>query len=55
MQNGAFIITIELLKIRATNDRFRCRDFYDFGMIMKEFKLDLSTIVELIKRKEIHH
>jgi hypothetical protein len=35
------------------NDRFRYRDFYDFGMIMKEFKLDLAAIVELMKRKEI--
>lgn len=40
-------------KIRAMNDRFRYRDFYDFGMIMKAFKFDLSIIVELIKRKEI--
>ena len=32
---------------------------YDFGMIMKEFKFDLSAIMELLKRKEIrkpyHH
>lgn len=40
-------------KIRAMNERFRYRDFYDFGMIMKEFKFDLSTIVELLKRKEL--
>lgn len=40
-------------KIRAMNDRFRYRDFYDFGMIVKEFKFDLSAIVELLKRKEI--
>jgi len=40
-------------KIRAMNERFRYRDFYDFGMIMKEFKFDLSAIVELLSRKEI--
>jgi predicted nucleotidyltransferase component of viral defense system len=40
-------------KIRAMNERFRYRDFYDFGMIMREFKFDLSTIVELLKRKEL--
>ncbi len=40
-------------KIRAMNDRYRYRDFYDFGMIMKEFKFDLSAIVELLRRKEI--
>jgi len=40
-------------KIRAMNDRYRYRDFYDFGMIMKKFNLDLPAIVELMKRKEI--
>jgi predicted nucleotidyltransferase component of viral defense system len=40
-------------KIRAMNDRFRYRDFYDFGMIMKKYKFDLSAIMELLKRKEI--
>jgi predicted nucleotidyltransferase component of viral defense system len=40
-------------KIRAMNERFRYRDFYDFGMIMKAFTFDLSAIVELLKRKEL--
>jgi predicted nucleotidyltransferase component of viral defense system len=40
-------------KIRAMNERYRYRDFYDFGMMMREFKFDLDEIVELLYRKEL--
>lgn len=40
-------------KIRATSDRARYRDFYDLFQILKNFKINLKEIVELIKRKEV--
>jgi uncharacterized protein len=40
-------------KIRAMNERFRYRDFYDFGMIMKTSKLDLQEVFDLLKQKEL--
>lgn len=40
-------------KIRATSDRARYRDFYDLFQILKNYKIDLKEIVELIKQKEV--
>jgi predicted nucleotidyltransferase component of viral defense system len=40
-------------KIRATSDRARYRDFYDLFQILKNFKIDLKEIIELIKQKEV--
>jgi predicted nucleotidyltransferase component of viral defense system len=40
-------------KIRAMNDRVKYRDFYDFTMILKSIKPDLSEVYNLIGRKEI--
>ena len=40
-------------KIRAMNERYRYRDFYDFGMIMREFNFNLSEIVDLLHNKEL--
>lgn len=40
-------------KIRATSDRARYRDFYDLFQILKNFKIDLKEIIELVKKKEI--
>lgn len=40
-------------KIRATSDRARYRDFYDLFQIFKNFELDLSEVLEIIKQKEI--
>lgn len=40
-------------KIRAMNERYRYRDFYDFGMIMRKFNFNLSEIVDLLRTKEL--
>ena len=40
-------------KIRAMNDRYRYRDFYDFCLIMRQLKPDLSKIYDLVKQKEV--
>lgn len=40
-------------KLRAMSDRARYRDFYDLFQILKNFKIDLEEIVELIKQKEV--
>jgi len=40
-------------KIRAMSDRARYRDFYDFTMILKNIKIDLNEILELVACKEI--
>lgn len=40
-------------KIRAISDRARYRDFYDLFQILKNYKIDLKEIVELIKQKEV--
>ncbi|MEI7621032.1 MAG: nucleotidyl transferase AbiEii/AbiGii toxin family protein [Candidatus Moraniibacteriota bacterium] len=40
-------------KIRASSERVRYRDFYDLFQIIKNFKIDLKEIVELIKQKEV--
>ncbi|MCX5692628.1 MAG: nucleotidyl transferase AbiEii/AbiGii toxin family protein [Candidatus Omnitrophica bacterium] len=40
-------------KIRATSDRARYRDFYDLFSVLKDFKLNIQEIIELIKQKEI--
>ncbi len=40
-------------KLRATSDRARYRDFYDLFQILKNHKIDLKEVVELIKQKEV--
>lgn len=40
-------------KIRAMNDRIRYRDFYDFTMIMKDLKVDIEEVINLVKLKEV--
>lgn len=40
-------------KLRALSDRARYRDFYDLFQILKNFKMDLQEIIELIKQKEV--
>ena len=40
-------------KLRAASDRARYRDFYDLFQILKNFKIDLKEIVELVKQKEV--
>lgn len=40
-------------KIRACNDRFRYRDFYDLYMIVDQLKIDTKAIKSLIPKKEI--
>ena len=40
-------------KIRAASGRSRYRDFYDLFFIIKEIKLDLDEIFQLIQKKEI--
>lgn len=40
-------------KIRATSDRARYRDFYDLFSVLRDFKLNIQEIIELIKQKEI--
>lgn len=40
-------------KMRAMSDRARYRDFYDLFQILKNFKIDLKEIFELVKQKEI--
>jgi predicted nucleotidyltransferase component of viral defense system len=39
-------------KIRAMNERYRYRDFYDFGMILKNINIDLAEVVNLLNQKE---
>jgi len=40
-------------KIRAANDRFRYRDFYDLYMLTNKYGIDLSESIEIISKKEI--
>jgi predicted nucleotidyltransferase component of viral defense system len=40
-------------KLRAVSDRARYRDFYDLFQILKNFKIDLQEIIELVKQKEV--
>lgn len=40
-------------KIRAMSDRVRYRDFYDFAMIVKKLSINLSEILDLVRKKEI--
>ena len=40
-------------KIRAMNDRIRYRDFYDFVMIVKKLKINLTEVVGLVRQKEV--
>jgi len=40
-------------KIRATNDRFRYRDFYDLYMLSNKYAIDLAESVKIISKKEI--
>lgn len=40
-------------KIRACNDRFRYRDFYDLYMLVDKLELETKEAIELIAKKEI--
>ncbi|HAJ95937.1 MAG TPA: hypothetical protein DCP02_06865 [Actinobacteria bacterium] len=40
-------------KIRAANDRFRYRDFYDLYMLVNKYGIDLSESIKIISKKEI--
>lgn len=40
-------------KIRAMNDRVRYRDFYDFVIIVKKLSINLSEVLDLVRKKEI--
>ncbi|MBI9047007.1 MAG: nucleotidyl transferase AbiEii/AbiGii toxin family protein [Anaerolineaceae bacterium] len=40
-------------KIRATTQRARYRDFYDFYFLVKELKINWMKAVDLLKQKEI--
>jgi len=39
-------------KIRAVNERSRYRDFYDLFLLIKNFKFNMSEIMDLVRRKE---
>ena len=39
-------------KIRAMNERFRYRDFYDFSMILEHHTIDLHDVLNLLNQKE---
>lgn len=40
-------------KIRAMNDRYRYRDFYDFYLIMQRIHPNLPEIYDIMKQKEV--
>ncbi len=40
-------------KIRACNDRFRYRDFYDLYMMVNEYGTDIKKSIKIIPKKEI--
>lgn len=40
-------------KIRACNDRFRYRDFYDLYMMVNKIKIDINQVKAIISQKEI--
>lgn len=42
-------------KIRACNDRFRYRDFYDLFLLVNSQKIDTSEVISLIPKKEIRN
>jgi predicted nucleotidyltransferase component of viral defense system len=42
-------------KIRACNDRFRYRDFYDLYMMINELKIEFNSASKLLERKEIRN
>jgi predicted nucleotidyltransferase component of viral defense system len=42
-------------KIRACNDRFRYRDFYDLYMMIKELRIEFDSAAKLLVRKEIRN
>ena len=42
-------------KIRACNDRFRYRDFYDLYMMTNGLKINIRDFLELLPKKEIRH
>ncbi len=42
-------------KIRACNDRFRYRDFYDLYMMINELEIGFNSASKLLERKEIRH
>lgn len=40
-------------KIRACNDRFRYRDFYDLYLMVNEFGVEIKNSIEILPKKEI--
>jgi predicted nucleotidyltransferase component of viral defense system len=40
-------------KIRACNDRFRYRDFYDLYMLTQRLEINLTKSIDIISKKEI--
>jgi predicted nucleotidyltransferase component of viral defense system len=40
-------------KIRASSDRARYRDFYDIAMILENYPMNLSEVIDLVRRKEV--
>lgn len=40
-------------KVRACNERFRYRDFYDLYMLVNDLGIDWDSVVDIIPRKEI--
>ncbi|MFH0923547.1 MAG: nucleotidyl transferase AbiEii/AbiGii toxin family protein [Candidatus Falkowbacteria bacterium] len=42
-------------KVRAMSDRVRYRDFYDFAMIIGKLSVNLSEVLDLVRKKEIRN
>lgn len=40
-------------KIRAMSDRARYRDYYDFVMILKKLKINITEVLDLVRQKEV--
>jgi predicted nucleotidyltransferase component of viral defense system len=40
-------------KIRACNERFRYRDFYDLFMLLKYLQIDIEQAIKILPKKEI--
>jgi len=40
-------------KIRAINERARYRDFYDLAMTFRNSSLELSYVINILKKKEL--
>jgi len=50
--NAMDVTEISAEKIRAVNERSRYRDFYDLFLLIKDFKFNMSEVMELVRRKE---